>query len=96
MRIAVRFAGFYRTLAGQPSLDLHLAEGATVEDALAALDERLEGRCHHLFYPDGIHHTHLDLLILVDTRIARRDTVLHADNVLALVPPMAGGQPCLS
>ena len=49
MRIAVRFAGYYRTLAGESSLDLDLAEGATVEDALAVLDERLEGRCHQVF-----------------------------------------------
>ena len=91
MRIAVRFAGYYRTLAGESSLDLDLAEGATVEDALAALDTRLEGRCHHVFYPDGTHHTHLDLLILVNTEIAQRDAVLHEGNVMAIVPPMAGG-----
>ena len=91
MRIAVRFAGYYRTLAGESSLDLDLAEGATVEDALAVLDERLEGRCHQVFYPDGTRHTHLDLLILVNTEIARRDAVLHEGNVMAIVPPMAGG-----
>lgn len=91
MRIAVRFAGYYRTLAGGSSLDLDLAEGATVEDALAVLDTRLEGRCHHVFYPDGIHQTHLDLLILVNTEIAGRDAVLHEGNVMAIVPPMAGG-----
>ncbi|MEK7278528.1 MAG: MoaD/ThiS family protein, partial [Chloroflexota bacterium] len=85
------FAGYYRTLAGQSSLDLDLAEGATVEDALAVLDERLEGRCHQVFYPDGTRHTHLDLLILVNTEIARRDAVLHEGNVMAIVPPMAGG-----
>ncbi len=91
MRIAVRFGGYYRTLAGRPSLDLDLAEGATVEDALAVLDERLEGRCHHVFYPDGTHHTHQDLLILVNTQIAQRNVELREDDVMALVPPMAGG-----
>ncbi len=91
MRITVRFAGYYRTLAGLSSLYLDLAEGATVEDALAVLDERLEGRCHQVFYPDGTHYTHLDLLILVNTEIARRDAVLHEGNVMAIVPPMAGG-----
>lgn len=91
MRIAVRFAGYYRTLAGLFSLDLDLAEGATVEDALAMLDERLEGRCHQVFYPDDTCQTHLDLLILVNTEIAGRDAVLHEGNVMAIVPPMAGG-----
>jgi molybdopterin converting factor small subunit len=91
MRIAVRFGGYYRTLAERSSLDLDLAEGATVEDALAVLDKQLEGRCHHVFYPDGIHHTHLDLLILVNTQIAQRDARLHEGDVMALVPPMAGG-----
>jgi molybdopterin converting factor small subunit len=91
MRIAVRFAGYYRTLAGRSSLDLDLAEGATVEDALASLDAHLEGRCHHVFFPDGARHTHLDLLVLINTQIAPRDAGLHEGDVMALVPPMAGG-----
>lgn len=91
MRIVVRFAGYYQTLAGQFSLDLELAEDATVEDALAVLDERLEGRCHQLFYPGGERQRHPDLLILVNTAIAERDAVLHEGSVMAIVPPMAGG-----
>jgi molybdopterin converting factor small subunit len=91
MKVAVRFAGYYRTLAGLSFLDLDLAEGATVEDALAVLDERIEGRCHQVFYPDGTHHTHLDLLILVNTEISGRAAALHAGDVMAIVPPMAGG-----
>lgn len=91
MKVIVRFAGFYRGLADRPSLDLELAEGATVEDALAVLDELLEGRCHHVFYANGSRRTHPDLLILVDTRIAGREAALRDGNVLALVPPMAGG-----
>ena len=92
MNILVRFAGYYRTLAGQSSLDINLPEGATVEDALTALDELLGGRLHEVFYSDSPQGVHPDLLILVDTEIVSRDTVLHEENVLAFVPPMAGGR----
>jgi molybdopterin converting factor small subunit len=92
MKIQVRFAGFYRTLAAQSSLDLDLPEGATVDDAIAVLDEFLEWRLHEIFYSESSHDSHPDLLILVNTEIVSRETVLHEENVLAFVPPMAGGR----
>jgi molybdopterin converting factor small subunit len=92
MKINVRFAGFYRTLAGKSSLDLNLPEGVTVEDAMATLDEFLEGRLHEVFYPDSTHDSHPDLLVLVNTEIVSPNTVLQGGDVLAFVPPMAGGR----
>ncbi|MFQ5610570.1 MAG: MoaD/ThiS family protein [Anaerolineae bacterium] len=92
MKITVRFAGYYRTLAGRPSLDLELAEGATVEDALARLNELLEGRFHDVFFRVGVRSRYPTFLILIDTQIVDRETMLREGNVMAIVPPMAGGQ----
>jgi len=91
MRIKVRYAGFYRTLAGSSASDLELEEGATVQDALIALDEMLEGRLNELFFGGDEGTGTVDLLILVDTEISERTRVLLEGNVLALVPPMSGG-----
>jgi molybdopterin converting factor small subunit len=91
MKINVRFAGFYRSLAGLSTLTLELAEGATVEEAIQLINERLDGRLNEVFYRGNLSETHPDLLILVDTKISSRETVLHESCVLAFVPPMAGG-----
>lgn len=92
MRVTVRFAGHFRSLTPKPVLTLDLADGATVEEALLAVDHQLEGRLHALVYAAGGElQIHPDVLLLVDTRPATPDEVLAPGSVLAIVPPMAGG-----
>lgn len=91
MKINVRFAGYFRTLAEQAAIELELKDQATVEDALAELDIALEGRCHHVFYPNGTQSSHPNFFIVVETEIVDRETILEEGNVMAIVPPMAGG-----
>ena len=91
MNIEVRFAGYFRNLAGRPFLELELSHGATVEDAIAKLDELLERRCHEVFYTDRPLDSHPLFLILIDTQVVNRDAELQDGDVMAIVPPMAGG-----
>lgn len=91
MRINVRFAGYFRTLAESPSLELELAKGATVEDALAQLNDRFEGRFQKIFYSNQVGNAVSNCLFLIDTQVVERDANLQDGDVLAIVPPMAGG-----
>jgi len=92
MRINVRFAGYFRTLAERSSLELEMAREATVEDALAQLNDTFEGRFQKVFYADESGSTVRNCLFLIDTQVVDRDAILQEGNVLAIVPPMAGGQ----
>lgn len=89
--INVRFAGYFRTLAERSALELELKEKATVAEALVELDQALEGRCHHAFYPNGTASSHPNFFIVVETQIVDHETVLEEGNIMAVVPPMAGG-----
>jgi molybdopterin converting factor small subunit len=91
MKIMVRFAGYFRTLAEQSALELELNERANVAEALAELDIALEGRCHHVFYSNGAQNSAPNFFIVVETEIVDRETVLQEGNTMAIVPPMAGG-----
>ena len=91
MRVNVRFAGYFRTLAERPSVELELTREATVEDALAQLNDLLEGRFQKAFYSVEYGSTAPNCLFLVDTQVVDRDAVLRDGSVLAIVPPMAGG-----
>jgi len=91
MKITVRFAGIYRSLAGVTSVQVDLDEGATVEDALRRLDTLLDRRFHEIFYAEATTDSTPAFLMLVDAQISDRHLVLDEGNVLAIVPPMAGG-----
>ena len=91
MRINVRFAGYFRSLAEQSALELELKEQATVAEALIELDLALEGSCHHVFYPNGTQPSHPNFFIVVETEIVDHKTVLEEGDIMAIVPPMAGG-----
>jgi molybdopterin converting factor small subunit len=91
MRINVRFAGYFRTLAERSSIDLEMPRNATVEDALAQLNDICEGRFQKAFYSDQGGNRVPNCLFLIDTQVVDRDANLQDGNVLAIVPPMAGG-----
>ena len=91
MKITVRFAGYYRSLAESATLDLELPAGATVEDALQQIDARLDGRLQRVFYPKQGHARQPNFLVLVNTQLAERTAHLRDGDVMAIVPPMAGG-----
>jgi molybdopterin synthase catalytic subunit/molybdopterin converting factor small subunit len=76
MRIRVRLFAQLRERAGRDAVELELPEGARVADALAALDDVAAG---------------LPVVMAVNREYAGAETVLAADDELALVPPVSGG-----
>jgi molybdopterin converting factor subunit 1 len=76
MRIRVRLFAVLRERAGTRELELDLPEGAVVSDALAAVGELAAG---------------LPLVMAINREYADADAPLHADDELALIPPVSGG-----
>lgn len=91
MKIHVRFAGYFRTITDQSSIELELQEGATVDDARTKLDNITERRFHNMLQPYNARSNSPNCLFVVDTQIVETDTELRDGDVLAIVPPMAGG-----
>lgn len=80
MRVEVRLFAFLRELAGTGSVEIDLAEGATVSDLLEAV-RSLPGLSR---MPGGT-------AVAVGREYAAPDrTLLDGDDV-ALIPPVAGG-----
>lgn len=82
MTVNVRLFAVLRELAGRESLELDLPDGATVDDAMAALAERPElagalGR--------------MRVVMAVNRDYAEGGTPLGAGDELALIPPVSGG-----
>src|SRR5215207_2578822 len=82
MTVTVRLFAMLRERAGRDELELELADGATVADAMAALRDR-----------DGLG----DMLVRMPVRAAvnreyvANDTALASGDELALIPPVSGG-----
>lgn len=76
MQISVRLFAMLRELLGAERLDVELPEGASVADLLASLPEQA---------------ARLPLVVAVNREYARPETVLHAADEVALVPPVSGG-----
>jgi len=74
--VRVRLFAALRERAGTDRLELELPEGARVADALAAVKGLAEG---------------LPLVLAVNREYASPDRVLHAEDELAVVPPVSGG-----
>ena len=84
MRVSVRLFAILRERAGRSSIDLELADDATVADALGALGSEpgigeLLGR--------------MPVAMAVNRSYAADDTRLAAGDELALIPPVSGGAP---
>ncbi len=84
MIIQVRLFAMLRERAGTGTLELELASGATVADAMRALSER---------EPLGALLERMPVRMAVNRDYACADTVLSAQDELALIPPVSGGAP---
>ncbi|MBM4127073.1 MAG: MoaD/ThiS family protein [Nitrospira sp.] len=82
--VTVRLFGMTKMMAGnQPALSLNVANGAKVKDVIAAIEAG---------YPhigELIHKK--KVLVSVNQEIAHEDTIVHASDEVALLPPFAGG-----
>ena len=76
MRVRVRLFAGLRDRAGTEEVELELPEGAVVADALERL-RSVTGDLH--------------AVMAVNREYARAQTALHADDELALIPPVSGG-----
>lgn len=81
MNIRVKLFASLREAAGRTTIDLTLPDGATVADALAALDGQLrpasQGR---------------RVAVAINRRYVEPNTGLREGDELALLPPVSGGQ----
>jgi molybdopterin synthase catalytic subunit/molybdopterin converting factor small subunit len=75
MKVTVKLFAVLRERAGRASVELDLDDGATVRDAIAALP-----------VAGGV-----PVVMAVNREVAAEDVVLHADDELALIPPVSGG-----
>jgi MoaE-MoaD fusion protein len=82
MTVNVRLFSLLRERAGSERLELRLAQGATVADALAALRE--DPALGDLL-------ARLPVQLAVNREYAQPETRLAADDELALIPPLSGG-----
>jgi molybdopterin synthase catalytic subunit len=82
MRVRVRLFAMLRERAGASTVELTLAEGATVADALRALSE-LE--------PLGELLRRLPVRLAVNREYASDETRLGAGDEIAVIPPVSGG-----
>jgi molybdopterin converting factor small subunit len=95
VEVTVRFTGFLSGLAGCASLNLSLAEGATLGDALAALHERVSPSFDEKVVETLRQGAPSGALLLLNRSLrsgtAALDCVLADGDVLAFVTPMEGG-----
>jgi molybdopterin synthase catalytic subunit len=76
VEVTVRLFAMLRERAGKSEVELELADGATVRDALDALGDLAAG---------------LPLVMAVNRDYAPEDRVLAPGDELALIPPVSGG-----
>lgn len=80
MRVRVLFFAVVRDAAGTDEAEFELSEGATVESLLAAVRER--------FGPETMPE---NLAVAINQEYAGRDASLQEGDLVALIPPVAGG-----
>jgi molybdopterin synthase catalytic subunit/molybdopterin converting factor small subunit len=81
MRVQILFFGVLKDLAGKAGDLAEMPEGATVGDVLAQLEERIPR------LKDSVG----SLAVAVNREYAVAGTKLHADDEVALLPPVSGG-----
>ncbi|HVD39220.1 MAG TPA: molybdenum cofactor biosynthesis protein MoaE [Solirubrobacterales bacterium] len=83
MILRVRLFAILRERAGRDTIDIQLAEGATVAEAMRALASESE--------PLGAALEAMPVVMAVNRSYADADTSLGAGDELALIPPVSGG-----
>lgn len=83
MILQVRLFAILRERAGRESVEVEVADGATVDQTLEALGRQHEELASVI--------DRSSLVMAVNQVYASRDTVLHAEDELALIPPVSGG-----
>jgi molybdopterin converting factor subunit 1 len=81
MRVRFLLFASYRDLAGTEELELELEPGASASDAVAALRARGPGYARIPAEP----------VVAVNREYAPLRTLLHENDEVALLPPVAGG-----
>jgi molybdopterin synthase catalytic subunit len=79
MRVRVHLFAGLRERLGAPEVDLEVRDGATVDDALAALGRRHEGLAGSRF------------TTALNRRYVERSAAIADGDELALIPPVSGG-----
>lgn len=81
MKVRVLYFSVLKDLTGTEESEIVLAEGATVGDLLA-----------HIFQKwPALQAWDASLLVAVDQTYAKRNTPLHEDAEVAIMPPVQGG-----
>lgn len=83
MRVRVLFFGILKDMAGKPSDEIELPEGATVADVLAYYVPRIPK------FRDSLP----SLALAVNQQYAGPETKLKANDEVAMLPPVSGGAP---
>lgn len=76
MQVSVRLFAGLRERAGRDVVEIDIADGGSVRDAIAALDDLVGD---------------LPVVMAVNQEYADRDAALQAGDELALIPPVSGG-----
>ena len=83
MKVTVSLFAMFRERAGRDTVELDVAEGSTVADALRGLADQ------HAALAPLI--ASMPMVMAVNRVYAEPATVLRADDELALIPPVSGG-----
>ncbi|HAL17058.1 MAG TPA: MoaD/ThiS family protein [Anaerolineaceae bacterium] len=84
----------FRLIAGQRTLDIQLAPGATARQAVIAVLEQAPDLRTHWVNEQGEIHAHVHGFINgneIPTLERGWDTPLHPDDIMDFIPPVAGG-----
>lgn len=94
MEVTVRYFTIIRDITGTREEKIDAEEGSTVEDVLRILVKRY-GKEFERYISSGRDHKGMKLLFFVDGRNVEGSdgfkTRLRSGNVLAIMPPVAGG-----
>jgi len=89
MVIKVELFSELRLLAGRKSIDLELEEGSTVKQALEALYKEFGNSIKFKIVDTNTNHYRMTFL--VNSKLSDDTVVLKEDDILAIIPPVAGG-----
>jgi molybdopterin synthase sulfur carrier subunit len=81
MKVSIEFLGMQRTATGADSIEMPITKKTSVDDAL----EYVRSNYPQLHLDEGI------VLVTVNQKIAPRDQVLKAGDIISFLPFISGG-----